>query len=42
MGGPSGMIDTAECCSTMIKTLASLDDKANGLFLRYNNTKIEW
>jgi hypothetical protein len=36
------MIDTEECCSTMIKTLASLNDKAHGAFLRYNNTEIKW
>ena len=42
MGGSNGMIDTEECCSTMIKTLAALDESAHGGFLRYNNTKIPW
>ena len=42
MGGPSGLIDTEECCSTMVKTLAALDDKSHGTFIRYNNTELKW
>jgi hypothetical protein len=42
MGGPNGMIDTTECCSTMVQTLLALKDSAHGMFLRYNNTEIKW
>ncbi len=42
MGGANGMIDTEECCSTMVKTLSQLGRQDHGEFRRYNNTSLTW
>jgi len=43
MGGPSGLIDTVESVTNMIRVIGDVQTGANkGLFLNYNGAEIKW